>query len=153
MAGGVSLYSGFADVMALMCRPMTPAPTASPPTNGFVEHFIRTVNEEFFDVAKRQTFYNLVAALQADLDAWLVHHNTERPHRGYRNMGRRPRETIDAYRTGSLKQAKRGHRTVKNVSLLARPNNHRRKHPIDCRRNLDVGRVDHRVVAGRAADG
>ena len=31
-----------------------------------------------------------LAAIQADLDAWLVHYNTERPHLGYRNMGRRP---------------------------------------------------------------
>ena len=45
-------------------------------------------------MALRQTFYDSVAALQADLDAWLVHYNTERPHRGYRNMGRRPIDTV-----------------------------------------------------------
>lgn len=38
-----------------------------------------------------------VEALQADLDAWLVHYNTERPHLGYRNMGRRPVETIMSF--------------------------------------------------------
>lgn len=38
----------------------------------------------------RETFYDSVDALQVDLDAWLVHYNTERPHLGYRNMGRRP---------------------------------------------------------------
>ena len=69
-------------------------PIRSPHTNGFVERFIRTVKEEFFDLALRQTFYDSVAALQADLDAWLVHYNTERPHRGYRNMGRRPIDTV-----------------------------------------------------------
>ena len=30
----------------------------------------------------------------ADLDVWLIHYNTERPHLGYRNMGRRPVETV-----------------------------------------------------------
>ncbi len=27
---------------------------------------------------------------------WLQHYNYERPHRGYRNMGRKPVETIEA---------------------------------------------------------
>jgi transposase InsO family protein len=35
--------------------------------------------------------------MQADLDAWLVHYNTERPHLGYRNMGRRPIETVMSF--------------------------------------------------------
>jgi hypothetical protein len=38
-----------------------------------------------------------VEALQADLDAWLLSYNTERPHHGYRNMGRRPIDTINYY--------------------------------------------------------
>jgi len=37
-----------------------------------------------------------VEELQNDLDQWLHHYNYERPHRGYRNMGRRPIETIEA---------------------------------------------------------
>jgi hypothetical protein len=32
--------------------------------------------------------------LQVDLDEWLSYYNNERPHRGYRNMGRKPIETI-----------------------------------------------------------
>ncbi len=28
------------------------------------------------------------------LDIWLTYYNNERPHQGYRNMGRRPIETI-----------------------------------------------------------
>ena len=69
----------------------------SPKTNGFVERFNGTVLDEFFRVKMRETFYETVDALQADLDAWLVHYNTERPHLGYRNMGRRPIETINAF--------------------------------------------------------
>ena len=69
----------------------------TPRTNGFVERFNRTVLDEFFRQAFRTTFYNTIEALQSDLDAWLVHYNTERPHQGYRNMGRRPIETIQRY--------------------------------------------------------
>jgi len=34
--------------------------------------------------------YESVEALQADLDAWLAHYNTERPPLGYRNQGNGP---------------------------------------------------------------
>jgi hypothetical protein len=55
----------------------------TPKTNGFVEQFNGTVLDEFFRVKMRETFYETVDALQADLDAWLIHYNTERPHLGY----------------------------------------------------------------------
>ena len=69
---------------------------ARPRTNGFVERFNRTVLDEFFRETFREKFYSSVEELQADLDQWLHHYNYERPHRGYRNMGRRPIETIEA---------------------------------------------------------
>lgn len=69
----------------------------SPQTTGFVERFHRTAKEEFFEVALRETFYESAETLQADFDRWLAHYNTERPHRGYRNMGRRPIDTVNAY--------------------------------------------------------
>lgn len=68
---------------------------AHPRTNGFVERFHRTVLDEFFRTAFRKKFYESVEALQADLDEWLRHYNYDRPHRGYRNMGRRPIETVE----------------------------------------------------------
>lgn len=68
-----------------------------PQTNGFVERFNRTVLDEFFRIAFRKKFYESVEALQVDLDTWLVHYNTERPHQGYRNQGRRPIETIELF--------------------------------------------------------
>lgn len=68
-----------------------------PQTNGFVERFNRTVLEEFFREAFRTTFYQSVEALQRDLDRWLVYYNTERPHQGYRNQGRRPIDTVELY--------------------------------------------------------
>ncbi|HSH60537.1 MAG TPA: IS481 family transposase [Acidimicrobiales bacterium] len=68
-----------------------------PWTNGFVERFHRTVLDEFFRAAFRTRFYESVVALQADLDAWLVYYNTQRPHLGYRNRGKRPLDTITDY--------------------------------------------------------
>lgn len=68
-----------------------------PQTNGFVERFQRTVLDEFFRQAFRTTFYESVDALQADLDTWLVYYNTERPHQGYRNQGKRPIERLEQY--------------------------------------------------------
>jgi len=69
----------------------------SPKTNGFIERFNKTVLDEFFRITFRENFYESVEALQEDLDRWLVHYNTERPHRGYRNRGKRPIDTILEY--------------------------------------------------------
>jgi hypothetical protein len=69
---------------------------ARPRTNGFVERFNRTALDEFFRETFREKFYASVDELQADLDQWLEHYNYERSHRGYRNMGRRPIETVEA---------------------------------------------------------
>ena len=68
---------------------------ATPKTNGFVERFNRTVLDEFFKETFRKKFYTSVKELQEDLDVWLHEYNYERPHRGYRNMGRRPIETVE----------------------------------------------------------
>jgi transposase InsO family protein len=66
----------------------------SPQTNGFVERFIRTVKEEFFEDVRRRKLYESMDELQADLDIWLRYYNYERPHQGYRNLGRRPFDTL-----------------------------------------------------------
>ena len=68
-----------------------------PQTNGFVERFNRTVLDEFFRKAFREKLYESVELLQRDLDEWLFYYNQERPHQGYRNMGRRPIERIEEY--------------------------------------------------------
>lgn len=39
----------------------------------------------------------VAASLQADFDRWLVEYNTQLPHQGYRNLGKRPIETILSY--------------------------------------------------------
>ena len=68
-----------------------------PFTNGFVERFNRTLLDEFLRKAFREKFYESVEALQEDLDAWLKHYNYERPHRGYRNMRKRPADSLREY--------------------------------------------------------
>ena len=69
----------------------------SPRTNGFVERFNRTILDEFLRPAFRQRFYASVKALQKDLDKWLKFYNQERPHQGYRNLGRRPIDTVQKF--------------------------------------------------------
>lgn len=68
-----------------------------PQTNGFVERFQGTVLDEFFRLAFRTKLYETVEALQTDLDAWLHEYNYERPHQGYRNLGKRPFERLETY--------------------------------------------------------
>lgn len=75
---------------------------ATPRTNGFVERFNRTVLDEFYRETFRKKLYTSVEELQADLDEWMNYYNNERPHRGYRNMGKRPIETVEE---GKLKIA------------------------------------------------
>lgn len=88
----VHLYEIFLDFNDIEHRTTK---VGTPRTNGFVERFNRTILDEFFRTAFREKFYESVDALQADLDSWLHYYNHERPHRGYRNMGRRPIETVE----------------------------------------------------------
>jgi transposase InsO family protein len=71
------------------------AKVRSPQTNGFVERFNRTVLDEFLRPAFRTKFYEGAETLQEDSGVWLVHYNTKRAHQGYRNMGKRPIDTIN----------------------------------------------------------
>lgn len=75
-----------------------------PQTNGFVERFNRTVLDEFFRLKFREKQYESVDDLQKDLDRWLIHYNTQRPHLGYRNQGRTPMETIKFFKSNSVKK-------------------------------------------------
>jgi len=70
---------------------------ARPQTNGFVERFHRTVLDEFFRLAFRTKLYLSVSELQADFDVWLHAYNRERPHQGYRNLGKRPIDTVNEF--------------------------------------------------------
>jgi transposase InsO family protein len=62
----------------------------SPRTNGFVERMNRTLLDECFRVAGRQTWYVGIDEIQRDLDVFMEHYNLTRSHQGYRLKGRTP---------------------------------------------------------------
>ena len=65
-----------------------------PQTNGICERFHKTILQEFYQVAFRKTLYESIEQLQADLDDWLEHYNTQRTHQGKMCCGRTPFETM-----------------------------------------------------------
>ena len=67
---------------------------ATPRTNGFVERMNRTLLDECFRVAGRQTWYITPSEIQRDLDAFLRYYNLERSHQGYRLKGRTPAQAL-----------------------------------------------------------
>jgi hypothetical protein len=68
---------------------------ARPCANGFVERFNRPALDGFFRETFRKSFFALLRSLQGCFGQWLHFYSYERPHRDYRNMGRRPVETIE----------------------------------------------------------
>ncbi len=67
---------------------------ATPRTNDFVEHMNRTLRDECFRVAGRQTWHITSAEIQRDLDAFLRYYILECPHQGYRLRGRTPAQAL-----------------------------------------------------------
>ena len=66
----------------------------SPQTNGICERFHKTVLNEFYRVAFRRKIYSTLEELQADLDAFLRHYNTERAHQARWCYGKTPMQTF-----------------------------------------------------------
>ena len=73
----------------------TKTKTKSPQTNGICERFHKTMLHEFYQIAFRKKIYRNLDELQADLDAWLVKYNQERPHSGRYCYGKTPMETFN----------------------------------------------------------
>lgn len=67
---------------------------ATPRTNGFVERMNRTLLDECFRVAGRQTRYRTPAEIQRDPDVFLRYYNLTRSHQGYRLKGRTPAQAL-----------------------------------------------------------
>jgi transposase InsO family protein len=65
-----------------------------PQTNGICERFHKTILQEFYQVTFRKNLYETIEQLQADLDQWMHHYNTERTHQGKVCCGRTPFETM-----------------------------------------------------------
>ena len=66
----------------------------SPRTNGIRERFHKTILQEFYQITFRKKVYQSIEELQADLDEWLRHYNTERTHQGKMCCGRTPFQTM-----------------------------------------------------------
>ena len=66
----------------------------SPQTNGICERFHKTILNEFYQIAFRKKVYQTLEELQADVDGWMNHYNTERPHSGKYCYGKTPMETF-----------------------------------------------------------
>jgi transposase InsO family protein len=66
----------------------------SPQTNGIAERFHRTVLNEFYRVAFRKKIYTSLEEVQHDVDEFLQHYNTERPHQGRWCFGKTPMQTF-----------------------------------------------------------
>jgi len=60
--------------------------------NGFVERFVRTLRSEFAVNIGCSNTPGIIEEFQRDLDQWLHYYNHQRPHQGYRNMGKTPAE-------------------------------------------------------------
>ena len=65
-----------------------------PQTNGISERFHKTILQEFYQVAFRRKLYHSFEELQADMDVWLDHYNTERTHQGKMCCGRTPMQPL-----------------------------------------------------------
>ncbi|PXV56806.1 UNVERIFIED_ORG: integrase-like protein [Aeromonas veronii] len=51
-------------------------------SNGFIKRLYRTLLDEHFRIKGRTTWYESVNQIQTDLDSYLEHYNTLRPHQG-----------------------------------------------------------------------
>lgn len=65
-----------------------------PQTNGICERFHKTILQEFYQVTFRRKIYQSLDELQADLDIWIAHYNSERTHQGKMCCGRTPLQTL-----------------------------------------------------------
>jgi transposase InsO family protein len=66
----------------------------SPQTNGIVERFHKTLLDEFYRIAFRKKIYSSIEELQRDVDSFVNHYNSERPHQGRWCFGKTPMETF-----------------------------------------------------------
>lgn len=61
-----------------------------PQSNGFFERLHRVLLDEYFRFTCRKKWYETIEEVQVDLDDYLIHYNTKRPHQGRAINGRTP---------------------------------------------------------------
>jgi transposase InsO family protein len=74
-----------------------------PQSNGFIERLHRTLLDEHFRIQGRTKWYENVDQMQADLDVFLAHYNTKRPHQGRDMKGKTP---YQVFKNGISKPSK-----------------------------------------------
>ena len=67
-----------------------------PQSNGFVERLHRTLLDKHFRIQGRKKFYESIDEMQKDLDTYLAHYNTKRPHQGRNMNGKTPHQAFKA---------------------------------------------------------
>ena len=100
--GGPEFKREFAATCSRLSVSRHQLPPRSPNLNAFVERFQGSVLHLHYRTAFRYRFYTDVLDIDADLQAWMLFYNFERPHRGYRTKGRRPAEVFYAHRPDLL---------------------------------------------------
>jgi transposase InsO family protein len=66
-----------------------------PQSNGFVERLHRTLLDEHFRLKGREKYYETIAEMQADLEAYLEIYNTKRAHQGRGMNGQTPLQAFE----------------------------------------------------------
>ena len=66
----------------------------SPQSNGICERFLRTILNEFYQVAFRKKLYRSRKELQADVEQWIDYYKKESPHSGKYCFGKTPKQTF-----------------------------------------------------------
>ncbi|WP_143184428.1 integrase core domain-containing protein [Rubritalea squalenifaciens] len=82
--------------------------------NSFLERFHRSILDEQLRIKDREKWYDEITEMQKDLDIYLAHYNTKRPHQGRNMNGRTP---FAASREGIRKSpSSKAPKTVKRTS-------------------------------------
>ena len=66
-----------------------------PQSNGICERLHRTMQDEFYAITFRKKLYQNLESLQLDLDVWVKHYNSERPHSGRYCYGKTPMQNFE----------------------------------------------------------
>jgi len=85
-----------------------------PQSNGFIERLHRTLLDEHFRIQGRTKWYESLDEMQTDLEKYLVHYNTERPHQG-RNMNGKAPYTI--FKSGLKKAPAKKPQTKEEIAV------------------------------------
>jgi hypothetical protein len=80
--GGSLQHQEYQRYLAIENIDHTRTKARSPQTNSICERLHHSMQDEFYQVAFRNTLSTTLEQLQADLDEWLVQYNRERSHSG-----------------------------------------------------------------------